>query len=240
MSLLARAWRRVRRGFSPTPRAIDSAPFALDHFDSLLSALTQQLGSGVFGSRGSTRGLVLRLDLDTPECLQRVHEFVCRANAVSVTPVASFRVDGIPYPLESAAQAIERLRESGTLLALHSSCYLGQASPSAAIDRLKQELETFRQVSGTPARNLTFHGEGTQDAQVRSNVRELLVQGLAESLELATDLPDSRWDYNYVFQDCSRDQSGRRVIRTDWASPRRFKQRSEDVLVLVHPGYWSA
>lgn len=234
LGFLSRESRRLKQDKSP----YQFNPYSVSvHLDLLqtIKRLDNVKFTTLLESKNFARNVVVvRHDLDTPECLQNIEYMLEQELELGVRPSILVRADNLDYCVEDYGHLLRRLVAKGGEWGLHSSSY-AEDSPEKAFD---DEYKRLSDVLGAAPEIYNFHGLGRTRLDVRMKMMASTQSRLDRFSHLeATDSINGY--YAYRIMDCHT-HKGQRVIRHDYKGVGEKIFSKGRVLVLAHPVYWRA
>ena len=145
-----------------------------------------------------------------------------------------FRADGIEYSLNDYRDAIERYRQAGLEIGLHTVCY-------TQIDYMSEfgrETDAFERALGFRPTSFTVHGLGEFCLDRRLQFYEEIANSLQSYGYAFTDCHPKWRTYDYVAEDChwSAERNTRYLLDDFIDLPLLPKVgKARNFLVLTHP-----
>jgi hypothetical protein len=179
--------------------------------------------------------IFVRHDIDTNTCIQKMHLLLDIDQDLGIPAGVYFRADDREYRLSDYRNVIQALRSRRLEIGLHTLCYLEDDYLSA----LGRETGKFYDELGFKPRSFTVHGLGPQRLEARLRFYEEVAPRLGEFGYEFCDCHSLWRRYNYVIEDCHRDEGKEALcIYDDFSEPPSFLGLGENLLILTHPCYW--
>lgn len=179
--------------------------------------------------------LFVRHDVDTASCVKNLPHLTQINRELGIQAGIYFRVDDQEYSLAKHKRVVASLRDAGFEVGLHTVCYLRDDYLKA----LELETEKFLHEAGFQPLSFTVHGLGSYRAEVRQRFYLEVGTKLADLGYQFTDCGRHLRTYEYVIEDCHRDErGGQRFIYSDFLRIPHWFRAGGEYLVLTHPCYW--
>lgn len=174
---------------------------------------------------------IFRHDLDTVKCLQNSH-ILADLHLKHSIPLSIFvRMDDLDYNSKSSYLFVSKYVEHFPI-GLHSSCYIYD-NPLKA---LRDEIQKFQNIYNFSPKFLTLHGLGTYKYEERIKLIDSLSKNYKDFGFDFADFISSMRNYNYVIQDCHKENNHRFLKKDIITLPPLIK--GSCYLLLAHPCYW--
>lgn len=222
-------------------RYLQSSPIRCDIYKYCLERL--QATDAVFMNFGefqssetqtSKKRIFVRHDIDTLECINNISLLIDINLQLHIKSGIYVRVDEASgYSLADYRDIINRVRDSGFEVGLHTVCYTQDDYMKA----FESELTAFNELLGFTAKSFTVHGMGAHRFSVRQAFNNEIVQKLPSFGIEFTDCHPDLIQYDYVMHDSHYcDHKQKRYIKDDFTSLNVLA--NSNTLVLTHPCYW--
>lgn len=175
----------------------------------------------------------VRHDIDTSRCIEKMALLLDIDKSVETPAAIYFRADNKEYSLKNYKDAINRYRDAGFEIGLHTVCY----TKDNYLEEFAVETEKFSNDVGFRPKSFSVHGLGTFRQDIRIQFYEYISSHLNEFGYEFGDIPQLR-AYDYVIQDCHMDARNNRFIYDDFMNPPSFLKKGKNCLILTHPCYW--
>jgi len=224
-----------KRKNSYTQKLWQYEPYKASIYNSILEQLLLKDFKCGWNKNINNIDIYLRHDLDTSACAKKLPKLINIEKDLGLSSAIYIRADNLEYSLKDLRNDINKYKEQGFEIGLHTTCYL----KDNYIDEFEKETELFNKYMGFYPKSFTVHGMGEYRLETRKAFINQIIPKLNDYGYEFTDCHSNLITYEYVIEDCHWDSiAKKRFIYNDFESIPPFFKKGSNYLILTHPCYW--
>jgi hypothetical protein len=229
-----------RHEYIKTREIVEYAPYKVGIYENMLSQLKNDediyIHDFVSGKPKEDKiNFFLRHDIDTKGCIENMSLLLDLNKKYNIHSGVYFRVDDDEYRLGDYREVVNKCKNQGFEVGLHTVCYV----KDDFMKEFVRETEKFIDETGIIPESFTVHGLGEFRVETRKIFYEEIAKRINEFGYTFTDCHKKFRKYDYVIQDCNLIvEKQQRYIFDDFINRPPFFKKGGEYLILTHPCYW--